>query len=132
MPNSKEERETLISFEGTSGMAEVYSEMPHIWKKLERLGFELKGENTERHTPTKTFLVPVDRLFSARGSKAKRDTSNRPVRTHEQKVIKLFQLRQGRIEKIQDKKLNRKEQRELMDVVEAIVTAKEQEANTEE
>ena len=64
--------------------------------------------------------------------KAPRKPANRPERTFEQKVTKLFQLRKGKAEKARGKALTKKQAAELLAQCEETVRAKAEAAGVEE
>ena len=123
----KDEQETTISWMGTDDMAEVYTTDPTIIRRLEKMELE----ETTNGNIGRTFAIAIDRLFGAKPRSAAA-VANRPVRTHEQKVTKLYQLRKGKTEKAQGKPLTKKQDKEVLAYCEARVTAKEQDETSDE
>ena len=122
----RDEQETTISWMGTDENAEVFTNMPGLIKRLERRGFEATTSKSGT-----TFEIPIGVIFGGKTSTGER-TTNRPVKTHDEKVAHLFRLRKGKMEKAQGKALTKKQTKELEAYCEERVTLKErEEAETE-
>ena len=122
---SKEDQETSIDWSAADELAKVWTNDPKIIKILENIGCEEfpNGNTNDTHS----YYLDVSRIHIRQGESRKGRSSNRPERTHEQKVTKLFQIRKGKMEKTSGKALGKKETRKLMAYCEERVTAKEQE-----
>ena len=121
----RNDQETTITWIGTDETAEVFTNMPSIIKRLEGKGYE--GEVSGHGT---IFEVPVGIILGGKNGGTKRET-NRPTKTHDEKVAHLFRLRKGKMEKANGKALTKKQAQELMAYCEERVTAKEQDEEPE-
>ena len=118
------DRELQVNWYEGNEFAEVWTDDPKIIRRLKALGFEFDN-------PEDAIEFPIDQLFGRPTGRSQRKT-NRPEKTHEQKVQHLFRLRKGKMNKalredssVKRNTMTKKEEADLLKWCEETVTAKE-------